>query len=162
MIVQSPTGPVQIGVTSWGPEVKDADCGVKPLPDVAMRVSSFASFLAKSKLPIQPFTLRRGAVSHVVGKGRVGRTVSCAAPKLGGDPAKLSYSWQVTTTGFIDIKGARSRTLTITAAIFRKSGLARRLLCTVTARNAGGRLEAASGSSELGRMIGVGRRGCRG
>jgi hypothetical protein len=89
--------------------------------------------------------------SHVVGTGRVGRTVSCAVPKLGGDPAKLSYSWQVTTTGFVDIKGARSRTLTITSAIFRKSGAARRLLCKVTAKNAGGRLELASGSIHLSR-----------
>src|SRR4051794_4444750 len=39
LVVQSPAGPVQIGVTSWGAEVMDGPCGVKPLPAVAMRVS---------------------------------------------------------------------------------------------------------------------------
>jgi secreted trypsin-like serine protease len=151
VIVQSPAGPVQIGVTSWGPEVKDGRCGVLPLPDVAMRVSSFASFIGKSKLPIQPYTLRRGAISHVVGKGRVGRSVACQGPKLGGDPAKISYSWQVTTNEFKDLKGARGRTLKVTPAIFRKAGIARRLLCTVTATNAGGSLDMQSGSIHLSR-----------
>jgi secreted trypsin-like serine protease len=151
VIAQSPAGPVQIGVTSWGPEVMDAPCGVKPLPDVAMRVSAFASFLGKSKLPIEPYTLRRGALSHVVGKGRVGRSVSCQTPKLGGDPAKLTYSWQVALAGFVDINGAHGRTLKITPAIFRKSGLAKRLACTVTATNAGGHLDMLSGSIHLSR-----------
>jgi secreted trypsin-like serine protease len=151
VIVQSPAGPVQIGVTSWGPEVMDGQCGVTPLPDVAMRVSSFASFIGRSKLPIEPFTLRRGALSHVVGKGRVGRTVSCQGAKLGGDPAKITYSWQVTTSTFVDIKGAHGRTLRVTPAIFRRSGIARRLLCTVTATNAGGSLDMLSGSIHLSR-----------
>jgi hypothetical protein len=151
VIVQSPAGPVQIGVTSWGPEVKDGQCGQLPLPDVAMRVSSFASFLRRPKLPIEPYTLRRGAISHVVGKGRVGRTVSCRGPKLGGDRPKLTYSWQVTLENFVNLKGAHRRTLKITPAIFRKSGIARRLLCTVTATNAGGELDSESGSIHLSR-----------
>ncbi len=44
-IHQTAQGPVQIGITSWGPEAKDAKCGTRPLPGVYMRVSSFASFI---------------------------------------------------------------------------------------------------------------------
>ena len=151
VMVQSPAGPVQIGVTSWGPEVMDGQCGVTPLPQVAMRLSAFASFLSRSKLPIQPYTLRRNALSHVAGKGRVGRTVACQGPKLGGDPAKITYSWQVAQAGFVDIKGAHGRTFKITPATFRKAGVARRLACTVTATNAGGSLDMLSGSIHLSR-----------
>jgi Trypsin len=151
LIVQSPSGPVEVGVTSWGSETMDGPCGVLALPDVAMRLSAFASFLGKSKLPIQPFTLRRDALSHVVGKGRVGRTVSCKGPKLGGDRAKLTYSWQVALASFVDLKGAHGRKLKITRAIYRKSGVAKRLACTVTATNAGGHLDMFSGSIPLHR-----------
>jgi secreted trypsin-like serine protease len=152
VIVQAPAGPTEIGVTSWGPEVMDGECGVKPLPDVAMRVSSFRSFIDEARPPIEPFTAKRNALSHVVGRGKVGNTVSCKGPKLGGDAAKITYSWQVTTSTFVDLKGKHGRTLKVTPAIFKASGPARRLLCTVTATNAGGSLDNESGSIHLSRF----------
>jgi secreted trypsin-like serine protease len=151
VIVQSPTGPVQIGVTSWGPEVKDGKCGVEPLPDVSMRLSSFAAFLAQKNPPIEPYTVKRDAHARVAGKGRVGNTISCEAPKLGGGAAKLSYTWQIPLEQFVDIKGAHSRTLKITPAIFKKSGEAKRVGCTVIAKNAGGELSLFAGSIHLSR-----------
>jgi hypothetical protein len=146
VLAQSPSGPVQIGVTSWGPEVMDGPCGVKPLPDVAMRLSSFASFLGAAKPPIEPYTLRRGANAQISGTGRVGHTVSCRAPKIGGHRVKVSYRWQADSTDNADLKGGHHRKLKLTRAIYRQSGVARRIDCLVTARNAGGTLALMSGS----------------
>jgi Trypsin len=149
VLAQSPSGPVQIGVTSWGPEVMDGLCGVKPLPDVAMRVSSFASFLGARKLTIEPYTLRRGANSQIIGTRRIGHTVSCRAPRLGGNRVKVSYRWQAESTDNVDLKGGHRPTLKLTNSIYRQSGVARRIDCLVTARNAGGTLELMSGSIHL-------------
>jgi hypothetical protein len=149
VLAQSPSGPVQIGVTSWGAEVMNGPCGVKPLPDVAMRLSSFASFLHAAKPAIEPFTLRRGANAKIAGTGRVGRTLSCRAPKLGGVRVKVSYRWQAASTDFVDLKGGHHRRLKLTHAIYRQSGVVHRVVCTVTARNAGGTLELTSGSIHL-------------
>jgi hypothetical protein len=151
VLAQSASGPVQIGVTSWGPEVMDGPCGVKPLPDVAMRVSAFASFLAASKPTIEPYTLRRHANARIVGTGRVGRTIACRAPGLGGGHAKVSYRWQAASTDFVDLKGGHRRRLKLTNAIYRQSGVVHRVVCTATARNAGGTLGLTSGSIHLTR-----------
>ena len=146
-------GPVQIGVTSWGAETMDGLCSVKPLPDVAMRVSSFASFLHAAKLPIEPYTLRRHANARIIAPSRrIGRTVSCRAPKLVGAGVKLSYRWQADTLDNADLKNGRRRTLKLTRAIYRQLDAARRIECTVTARNAGGELVLVSGSLHLGRL----------
>jgi hypothetical protein len=149
VLAQSPSGPVQIGVTSWGAEVMNGPCGVKPLPDVAMRVSSFASFLHAAKPTIEPYTLRRGANSRIAGTGRIGHTLSCRVPKLGGGRVKVSYRWQAASTDFVDLKGGHRRRLRLTNAIYRQSGVVHRVVCTVTARNAGGTLELMSGSIHL-------------
>jgi hypothetical protein len=100
VVVSTPTGPVQIGVTSWGPETMNGACGEKFLPDVYMRVAAFTAFINQKKPVIEPFLKRprsRGfgsAASKVVGNPQVGRTVTCkVTAKLGGDPSKLSYSW---------------------------------------------------------------------
>jgi len=151
VLAQSPSGPVQIGVTSWGSEVMDGPCGVKPLPDVAMRLSSFASFLSAKTPAIEPYTLRRGANSQIVGSGRIGHTVSCRAPKLGGVRVKVSYRWQADSTDNTDLKGGHRRRLQLTKSIYRESGVARRIDCLVTARNPGGTLELMSGSVHLTR-----------
>jgi secreted trypsin-like serine protease len=151
VLAQSPSGPVQIGVTSWGPEVMDGLCGLKPLPDVAMRVSSFAPFLRAERLTIEPSTRRRGANARIVGSRRRGSTVSCRAPQLRGAHVKVSYRWQADSIDNADLTGGRHRTLKLTRAIYRQSGVARRIDCLVTARNAGGSLQLVSGSLHLSR-----------
>jgi secreted trypsin-like serine protease len=149
VLAASPSGPVQIGVTSWGPEVMDAPCGVKPLPDVAMRVSSFASFLRARKLPIEPYTLHRHAISRITGTARIHHTISCRAPKLVGKGVKVSYRWQADSTDTHDLRAAHRRTLKVTRSIYRQSGIVHQVACTVTARNPGGTLSLMSGSIHL-------------
>jgi secreted trypsin-like serine protease len=149
VLTQTPAGPVQTGVTSWGAEVMDGPCGVKPLPDVAMRVSSFASFLGAKKLTIEPYTRRRHANAQIIGSRRIGHTVSCRTPKLGGDHVKISYRWQAASTDNHDLKGSHRPTLKLTNSIYRQSGIVHQIVCTVTARNAGGTLELMSGSIRL-------------
>jgi secreted trypsin-like serine protease len=56
LIAQGPNGSVQIGVTSWGAEVKDKNRGVAHLPAVWMRVSSFHDFLADPQPTLAPHT----------------------------------------------------------------------------------------------------------
>jgi hypothetical protein len=154
VITNTATGPVQIGVTSWGPEVMDGLCGEKPLPLVEMRVSSFSSFLTAKDPPIEPSTLKTGGAGQplISGAAHVGNTVTCHAPKLGGDPAKLTYSWSVThDTDFRTIPNAHKDTLKVSSGVYKKADAARRLFCTVTARNAGGHLELLSGSVHMRR-----------
>jgi secreted trypsin-like serine protease len=128
-IVRTPSGPVQIGVTSWGAEVKDAQCGSKGLPNVTMRVSSFASFITDPNPVIQPYEPGDAPLGpKVTGSGKVGEPITCNPPQYAGDPARLSYTWFA--------KGkviSRSQTIPAPAA---DAGHA--TPCTVTARNAGG------------------------
>src|SRR5262249_17377114 len=143
-----PTGPVQIGVTSWGPEVMGGDCGVKHLPQVPMRVSSFAAFINSKHPVIEPYAKRRNAVPKIVGLPHIGHTVTCRAPELVGDGIKMSYSWQLAKGGkVVTLGGAHKATLAITKALYRKSLPDRRLFCTAIATNAGGHWSAWSGSA---------------
>ncbi|HEY6889812.1 MAG TPA: hypothetical protein VI300_18575, partial [Solirubrobacter sp.] len=120
-------------------------CGQRSLPNVAMRVSSYASFINQAKPVIQPYTTGPGfRHTRIVGKGRIGNTVTCKPPKLAGAPLKLSYEWSVGTStgGFKALRHAHGATLEITKAIFNSARPAefRNLYCTATARNAGGSL----------------------
>lgn len=160
VVASTPDGPVQVGVTSWGAEVKNGVCGDSLLPNVPMRVAAFSSFITQAEPVIEPYTangkaggLGSGAVAHVAGVARVGKTVSCTPPKLAGDPFKLSYAWAVVRkSGFVDLKGAHGHRLRITPAIFHRAfRLSRRLSCTVFAGNAGGTLKVNSGSVPLKR-----------
>jgi secreted trypsin-like serine protease len=150
VLVATPSGPVQIGVTSWGPETMDGLCGQKPLPDVFMRTAAFTRFLTQAKLPIEPFTNleHAGAGAKVHGSPHVGRTLTCdVSVKLGGDPAKLAYGWQWADASGIDpIPGQHRRTFALTRRFFRSMPAGRRLFCSATARNAGGSLVLQSGS----------------
>jgi len=93
-IRQTATGPVQIGITSWGPEVKDAKCGRRHLPGVYMRTSSFAAFINDPNPVIQPFpTDPEHDFTRVTGVPKVGQTLTCNPPQFGGSPATLSYRW---------------------------------------------------------------------
>jgi secreted trypsin-like serine protease len=144
-IVQTPTGSVQIGVNSWGPEVMEVACGQRSLPSVTMRVSSFASFINQANPVIQPYTTGPGfRHTRIVGVARVGNTVTCKLPKLGGPPAKASYEWSVGTStgGFKVLRHAHGAKLKITKAIYDSARPVegRRLFCIPTARNAGGTL----------------------
>jgi len=141
VIAQTSGGPVQLGVTSWGAEVKEVGCGQAPLPDVAMRVSSFAAFINQSKPVIAPHAAGHGHI-RIVGLGRVGHTVTCKAPKLTGAPLKLSYEWSVGTSsgGIRVIPGAHGAKLKITDKIYKSAGppATRYAFCSASARNAGG------------------------
>ena len=146
VIAQTPTGPVQLGITSWGAEVMEVACGQRSLPNVAMRVSSFASFINQATPVIQPYTTGHGfRHTRITGDARLGNTVTCKPPKLAGAPLKLSYEWSVgTNTGtFKAIRHAHGATLKITNAIYNSARPAnyRALFCVATARNAGGSLD---------------------
>jgi secreted trypsin-like serine protease len=159
VVVPTAAGPVQIGVTSWGPETMNGACGEKFLPDVYMRTAAFTAFINQKKPVIEPFLNRRrtadggfgSAASKIVGTAQVGRTVTCKVPKLGGDPYKVSFAWSVEKkAGFVDIPGATKPKLKVTRAIYQSAlKEARRVACTATARNAGGSLSMFSGSVRL-------------
>jgi secreted trypsin-like serine protease len=154
VIVQTPGGPVQIGVNSWGAEVMEVGCGLRPLPDVAMRVSSFASFIHRAKPVIQPHTTGPGfRHTSIVGVARIGNTVTCKPPKLAGAPLKLSYEWSVgiDTGGFLALRHAHKATLKITKAIYKSSSPpeGRTVFCIATARNAGGSLNTGLAGTRL-------------
>jgi secreted trypsin-like serine protease len=128
-IVKTPSGPVQIGVTSWGAEVKDAQCGTEGLPNVTMRVSSFAAFITNPNPVIQPYQADAdGLGPKVTGSGKVGQPITCEPPQFAGSPAKLSYKWYVKNKVI-----SRAQTIAAPAA-----NAGHRTPCTVTARNAGG------------------------
>ncbi|TML07111.1 MAG: serine protease [Actinobacteria bacterium] len=128
-IRQTASGPVQIGITSWGPEVKDAKCGRRHLPGVYTRTSSFASFINDPNPVIEPFpTDPEHNFPRVTGVPKVGETLTCNPPQFGGSPATLSYRW---IFNFKTV--SRKQTLVATKAM-----AGHRAGCHVTARNAGG------------------------
>jgi secreted trypsin-like serine protease len=152
VVVSTPGGPVQIGVTSWGPETMDGLCGQKPLPDVFMRTAAFTKFLATAELPILPFThlTHRGSTARIAGTPRVGHTLTCEPVKLGGDPATLHYFWtKVTKKGIVDIPNAQHRTLAVTAKLRDSVPFNHAVFCNALARNKGGELLLQSGSADL-------------
>jgi secreted trypsin-like serine protease len=137
LLAEGPSGPVQIGVTSWGAEVKDNGCGVARLPAVWMRVSSFHDFLTD---PSPTFAPHAGGKVGLRGSHRL----TCVAPSFGGSPAKLSYQWgiprfkgrliQQIPHPMRPIKGATSKHFTRGGSRTRGEKVA----CAVTAKNAGG------------------------
>jgi secreted trypsin-like serine protease len=127
----TPAGPVEIGITSWGPEVKAAKCGARQLPGVYMRVSSFLDFITGPDPVIEPFPTGDTPYATVTGDAKVGATLTCNAPPLGGSPATLSYRW-------IWNNEVISRKATATAIPAMRG---RSVGCTVTARNAGGHVD---------------------
>ncbi len=154
VIVQTPSGPVQVGIMSWGAEVMEVGCGERALPNVAMRVSSFASFINQAKPAIEPYTTGPGfRHPRIRGIARVGNTVTCQPPKIGGAPFKLSYQWSVGTSrgSFRTLRHAHGRTLKITKAIYKSARPAngRIVFCTATARNAGGSLDTGLAATRL-------------
>ena len=132
---------VQIGITSWGPEVKAAKCGAKPLPGVYTRVSSFLSFINDPNPVIEPFPTGDAPYPTVSGVAKVGHTLTCNAPPLGGSPATLSYRW-------IWNNKVISRKATATAIRDMRD---HSVGCTVIARNAGGHIEMFT--PRIGRLV---------
>jgi hypothetical protein len=134
-IHQTPLGPVQIGITSWGPEVKNAPCGRRHLPGVYMRVSSFASFINEPDPVIQPYPAAPltdlASAPKVTGVGKVGRTLTCNPPQFAGSPSTLSYKW------ILNLRVV-SRTATLKVP---RDAVGHFLGCNVTARNASGRFD---------------------
>jgi hypothetical protein len=134
-IHQTPLGPVQIGITSWGPEVKNAPCGRRHLPGVYMRVSSFASFINEPDPVIQPYPAAPltdlASAPKVTGVGKVGRTLTCNPPQFAGSPSTLSYKW------ILNLRVV-SRTATLKVP---RDAVGHFLGCNVTARNASGHFD---------------------
>jgi secreted trypsin-like serine protease len=154
IIVQTPNGPVQVGVTSWGAEVMEVGCGLRALPNVAMRVSSFASYINDAHPVIQPYTTGPGfRHTRMVGVARVGSSVTCQLPKIAGAPLTFSYEWSVGTSsaGFRTLRHAHGPKLKITKAIYRLARPVdgRTVYCVPTARNAGGTLNTGLASARL-------------
>jgi len=153
IVASTPSGPVQLGITSWGPEVMDGKCGQLKLPNVSMRVSSFQSFINARYPAIEPYTVHAGGLlrfaagATVAGTVQVGHTVTCKVGKLGGNRATLSYTWALTQdTSRVRAHGQK---LKITSALYKTATFPRRLFCTAIARNAGGSLTLTSGSRRL-------------
>src|SRR4051794_28607577 len=136
-------GPVQIGITSWGAEVKDHDCGTARLPDVSMRVASFTSFITDPTPVLAPRSVHPARIAG-------SRRLTCRAPRFTGSRAKLSYRWGVASPGYDSVlpstltnpparlikplmkplRGATKRTLVPPRG--------KRVSCTVTAHNPSG------------------------
>jgi hypothetical protein len=131
----TPLGPVQIGITSWGPEVKDAPCGRRHLPGVYMRVSSFASFIHDPDPVIEPYPAAPltdlASEPTVTGEGRVGSMLTCHPPQFAGSPSTLSYKW------ILNLRVV-SRTTTLKVP---RDAVGHFLGCNVTARNASGHFD---------------------
>ena len=140
LVVHGSRGPVQIGITSWGAEVKDAGCGERDLPSVTMRVAAYRDWIMQRDPTIAPYPTLGPIVS---GEPRAGATLMCAAT-MGGSPARLAYRW--VTTNFKGqlsddnadrltkpIRGATSSTLLVTPQL-----AGRKVACEVTAKNRGG------------------------
>jgi hypothetical protein len=151
--VPTSAGPVQIGVTSWGAETMNGACGEKFLPDVYMRTAAFSAFINAKKPVIEPFLKRQRSAGggfgpsavKLVGTPRAGHKLTCKAPKLGGDPYKLSYSWSVTRgVRIVELPRATKQTLEITHSLYRVPRHDRNVACRATARNAGGSLSMSS------------------
>ncbi len=145
---------MQIGVTSWGPETMNGACGEKFLPDVYMRTAAFTAFINQKRPVIEPYLKRRRDTSgglgspsgvKIVGNPRAGHTLTCKAPKLGGDPYRLSYSWSVTRgVRIVELPRATKQTLEITRSLYRAPKHDRNVSCRATARDAGGSLSMSS------------------
>ena len=140
LVVHGPRGPVQIGITSWGAEVKDAGCGERDLPSVTMRVAAYGDWISQRDPTIAPYPTL-GPI--VTGEPRAGATLTCAAT-MGGSPARLAYRWVTTKfKGQLSdenadrlikpIPGATSSTLLVTPQL-----AGRKVACEVIARNRGG------------------------
>ena len=131
-IRQTSQGPVQIGITSWGPEVKDAKCGRRHLPGVYMR-TVVVRVVHQRPEPGDPAVSRdRSRARFTQGHGhrpKVGQTLTCDPAQFGGSPATLSYRW---IFNFKTV--SRKQTIVVTKRDDRP-----RAGCHVTARNAGGR-----------------------
>jgi hypothetical protein len=145
---QTAAGPVQIGITSWGPEVKDAKCGRRHLPGVYTRVSSFRAFIGEAHPVIEPYPAapltELASTPKVTGIGRTGQTLTCHAPAFAGSPARLAYRWVL---NFKTV--SRTPELKVTRAM-----IGHRMGCTVTARNASGHFTVFTGAVNRVRVTG--------
>ena len=131
---------MQIGVTSWGAEVKDKACGAAHLPAVWMRVSAFHAFLTAPEPVLAPHTRALKATLRRSGK----HGLTCIAPAFEGSMAKVRFAW-----GIARFKGQLIQQIPhplkliagATSSRFTTGGRATRgkkIACRATAVNAGG------------------------
>ncbi len=138
LLAQGPNGPVQIGVTSWGPGGEGNDCGLHAAPSVWMRVSRLRPFLTDPSPVLAPYT---------TGKVKLRGTsrLTCVAPAFRGSKAKLTYAWGVPRVSGQLVQGISHPMRPLKGATTRhylRGGHAPReipmLACAVTATNASG------------------------
>jgi secreted trypsin-like serine protease len=148
LLAPGPNGPVEIGITSWGLEVKNFGCGKARLPDVDMRVSNFTTFITNPHPILAPRTTTLPTITGA-------HTLTCHAPAFTGSKATLSYQWAVATHGYaripanvlddnpvgpkigIPVKPLRGATgATFTVGTARTHG--QQITCAATATNASG------------------------
>jgi hypothetical protein len=106
-----------------------------------MRVSSFLSFINETNPVIEPFPTGDAPYPTVSGVAKVGQTLTCNAPPLGGSPSTLSYTW-------IWHNKVISRKSTATAT---RDMAGHSVGCTVTARNASGHVDMFT--PRIGRLV---------
>jgi hypothetical protein len=106
-----------------------------------MRVSSFASFITNPNPVIEPFATGDAPYPTVTGVAKVGQTLTCNAPPLGGSPATLSYRWIFNNK----VISRKSTAMATRDMVDHSVG------CTVTARNASGHVEMFT--PRIGRLV---------
>jgi secreted trypsin-like serine protease len=141
LLADTASGLVQIGVTSWGAEVKNKACGAAHLPAVWMRVSRFHAFLTNPHPTLAPHTAALKARLRRSGAHRL----TCVAPTFDGSPARLSFRWGIARFKgqLIEaiphplklIAGATKRTFTTGGGRTR----GKKIACRVRATNGGGK-----------------------
>jgi hypothetical protein len=136
LLAQTPAGLVQIGVTSWGAEVKEKACGQARLPAVWMRVSNYYDFATAPDPVLLPFSTGKVRLS-----GR--ETLTCRAPAFTGTDPKVTYQWgipryrgQLTSDMPHPITAIKDATKPTFKRTKRTRG--KRLACRVNATNASG------------------------
>ena len=140
LLADTPTGPVQIGVTSWGAEVKDKACGAAHLPAVWMRVSRFHAFLTNPDPVLAPHTAALKATLRRSGAHRL----TCVAPTFEGSPARLHFRWGIARFKGQLIQAIPHPLKLITGAAKRsfttggRRSRGKKIACRVRAANAGG------------------------
>jgi hypothetical protein len=121
--------PVLVGIVSWGGE----RCGADHLPTVSAEAARFRDFLLDPNPTWAPW----GTESvKVTGTPRVGKRLTCVAPPLEPEPAKLRVIWQQQPS--LNQFRPAKRLATGRRYTLRRSDAGHVVACRVEASNAGG------------------------
>jgi hypothetical protein len=115
-----------LGVVSYG----GLRCGADHLPSVFAEVDRYRGFLLQRSPTLAP--VARGP-STITGKGRVGRTLRCRAPRFSGGVEQVTVRWTV-----LDSLGAPKVLGTGRTYKVGRRARGKRVSCLVEGSNAGG------------------------